>query len=186
MADVRRGRWRSGREERERVRRWGRRGALQACWVAECRQLEEELMGMVSAGSGVSGESFSTLPLTAPRLSSLWNSAPPAPTQVCVCVFVFLWLCFMCFDLPAKKWFLFWTYMQTNKDLKWLMHTMLMDICFCLPEESQCGVGYPTCRWPFCCHVTIKPEDWNSKVIFSFELSLKCLALWPLYKKGAF
>lgn len=86
MADVRRGRWRSGWEERERVRRWGRRGALQACWVAECRQLEEELMGMVSAGSGVTGESFSTLPLMAPRLSSLWNSAPPAPTQVCVCV----------------------------------------------------------------------------------------------------
>lgn len=87
----------SGR--RESARRWGRRGALQACWVVECRQLEEELMGMVSAGSGVTGESFSTLPLTAPRLSSLWNSAPPAPTQVCVCC--------VCFSLTLFYKFLF-------------------------------------------------------------------------------
>lgn len=80
---MRRGRRKSTREER--VREWGRRGeeedCLRACWVAECRQLEEELMGMVSARSGVTGESFSTLPLPAPRLSSLWNSAPSAPTQ---------------------------------------------------------------------------------------------------------
>lgn len=87
MSDVRRGRRKSTREER--AREWGRRGeeedCLRACWVAECRQLEEELMGMVSARSGVTGESFSTLPLPAPRLSSLWNSAPPAPTLACVC-----------------------------------------------------------------------------------------------------
>lgn len=99
----------------------GRRGeeedCLQACWVAECRQLEEELMGMVSARSGVTGESFSTLPLPAPRLSSLWNSAPPAPTQACVCFkphfFPFHYF-FSCFFLPHSVYL----HLQKKKKLE--------------------------------------------------------------------
>ncbi len=93
-----------GKKERGSGGRRGEEGdCLWACWVAECRQLEEELMGMVSARSGVTGESFSTLPLPAPQLSSLWNSAPPAPTQACVCFkpcfFPFQYF-FSCFFLP--------------------------------------------------------------------------------------
>lgn len=62
---------------------------LQACWVAECGQLEEELMGMVSVGSGVTSESFSTLPLPAPWPCALWNSTSYSLSlgmHVCVCI----------------------------------------------------------------------------------------------------
>lgn len=61
--------------------------------MAECGQLEEELMGMVSVRAKVSTESFNTLPLPALQLCAFWNLALlhlPLRVHMCVCVNVLL------------------------------------------------------------------------------------------------
>ncbi len=129
-----------GRARGRRARQWGRRGeegdCLWACWVAECRQLEEELMGMVSARSGVTGESFSTLPLPAPQLSSLEFCSSSSHSSLCVFLshVSSLSLLFLLFFSPSFCLFIS-TYKKTKKleqPYFWGDGTVELLFCVCV------------------------------------------------------